>query len=139
MSRLIQYGSTSASTPPPPTAPFPFAPVTLTYGASVGIDASLSDTYHLTLTGSSATIAKPTNLVANSTFILVISQDATGGRTLNPSGGWNAIFDFGPAAIPVLTTDAHAHDYFGCKYWAANALYTGSAEVIHVMAQSPGF
>lgn len=139
MSRLTSYGASAAGsgTPaPPPTAPFPFTPGTLTFATPVAIDASLTDLYHLTLTGSTASIGKPTNLAANTRFILAITQDATGSRTLV---GWNAIFDFGPSGIPILTTDAHATDYFACLYWATGALYTGSAEAIHVLAQSPGF
>lgn len=137
MSRLTSYGaSANAGTPVPPTAPFPFGPVTLTYATTVALDASLTDLYHLTLTASTASIGKPSNLAPNTRFILAITQDATGSRTLI---GWNAVFDFGQSGIPVLTTDAHATDYFACIYWAAGALYTGSVEAVHVLAQSPGF
>lgn len=135
MSKIFQSGvgpSASAA----PTAPFPFAPNTLTYGSTVTIDAAQSDLYHLTLTGSGASIAKPTNLTRNARWILAITQDATGSRTLV---GWNAVFDFGVAGVPILTTAANATDYFACIYWPASGLYSGSAEAIHVLAQSPGF
>lgn len=139
MSKIQQYGggSSSGGSSPPPTAPFPFARVDLTYAAgTINLDASLSDLYHLILTGSGATIGKPTNLASNTRFLLTFTQDATGSRTLV---GWNAIFDFGTAGIPILTSDAHATDYYACIYWPANGKYSGSAETIDVIAQGPGY
>lgn len=136
MSRLIQYGAAPKSgSAPPPTVPFPFTEVDVTYVAGVmTYDASLSDYFQVNLTGSAGTIGVPTNPFNTQKWILGIAQDATGSRTVS----WNAIYNF-PNGLPVLSTAAHVIDYFACFYRAANAKYSGSAASIDVLAQSNGF
>lgn len=87
------------------------APVTLTSGATVNMDASLSNNFRLVL-GTNATLANPTNLVNGQVFNVLIIQDATGGRTL----GYGNKFKFVGGVAPSLSTAANAVDILGCYY-----------------------
>lgn len=80
-------------------------PVALTDGASISTDASLSNIFTVTLAGN-RTLANPTNLVAGHVYTWIITQDATGSRTL----GFGSFFKFLGAAAPILTTTANAVD-----------------------------
>jgi len=74
-------------------------PVALTDGANIALDASLSNVYTVTL-GGARTLSNPTNLVAGQTFMLIITQDGTGGRALT----FSSYFGFGAEGAPDLTT-----------------------------------
>lgn len=60
----------------------------------------------LTLDGTGHILDNPTNQNAGGTYILIVNQDATGGRTL--SFGSNYLFPAG--TVPTLSTDANAVD-----------------------------
>jgi hypothetical protein len=82
------------------TAAQDVAPVALTYGANIATDAALSNTFTVTLTGTTAQLDNPTNLVNGQTVIYMVTQDGTGGRALT----FGTNFDFGNAGAPNLTT-----------------------------------
>ncbi|MBP7501152.1 MAG: hypothetical protein KA784_00030 [Aquabacterium sp.] len=90
--------------------------VTLTDGATVAIDANLSNNFQLTL-GGNRTIDNPTNLRKGGVIHLVVRQDATGSRTVT----WGAKWDFGSAGTPVLSTAANKVDL-------VTAYYNGTAD-----------
>lgn len=81
--------------------------VTLTDGATISVDASLSNTFKVTLAGN-RTLANPTNTVSGFTYNFLIYQDATGSRTL--TFGSNYKF----TSTPTLTTTASKLDVVSC-------------------------
>lgn len=80
------------------------APAALTDAATITTDASLSNTFTVTL-GGNRTLANPTNLVAGSFYTWRVRQDATGGRTL----AFGSAFVF-PSGVPTLSTAANKRD-----------------------------
>ena len=80
-------------------------PVALTDAASVATDLALGNNFTLTL-GGNRTLANPTNVVAGQSGSIVITQDATGSRTLAYGGYWK----FAAGTAPSLTTTANAVD-----------------------------
>lgn len=78
--------------------------LTLSTG-SIAVDASLSNTFDVTLT-ENATLENPTNLVNGGTYIFRVKQDATGGRTLT----FGTVYKFAGGTAPTLTEDADALD-----------------------------
>lgn len=78
---------------------------TLTYGATVTPDFSLSNVFTLTATGN-FTLANPTNAVAGTTYLIFIKQDATGGRTIT----WGSNFKFGLNSVNTISTGANKTD-----------------------------
>jgi hypothetical protein len=77
-------------------------PVVLTHGVNVAIDASAGNVFTLTLSGATAQLDDPSNLVAGQTFMVVVTQDGTGARALT----FGAKYSFGIAGTPVFTTSA---------------------------------
>ena len=74
-----------------------FPEVALTYGASIPWNLETQQVATVLLTGSTATMAVPTNLVNGGTYILTPVQDLTGARALiYPS----ANYDFGADGAP---------------------------------------
>ena len=71
----------------------------LTYGATIAVDASLSNTFSVTLTGATAQLLNPSNLVDGETLVFRVTQDGTGGRALT----FDTNYDFGTAGAPDLT------------------------------------
>ena len=64
----------------------------------------------------------PTNIEQYAAYVMRITQDATGTRTLS----WNAAFKFGTALAPVLSTAGNAVDILGFIGGAGNTLeFTG--------------
>lgn len=59
--------------------------VTASYTATYTPDFSLSNTFEMVLTGN-VNITNPTNAVAGGVYTVILTQDGTGGRTLNLSG-----------------------------------------------------
>lgn len=57
------------------------APVALTDGVTIAVDASLSNVFTVTL-GGNRTLSNPTNLQAGQAFQVIVTQDGTGNRTL---------------------------------------------------------
>jgi len=76
------------------------APSALTYGATISVDASLSNTFTVTLTGATAQLNNPTNLVDGQTVVFRISQDSMGGRDLT----FDTNYDFGAAGTPTISS-----------------------------------
>lgn len=82
-----------------------FNATSLTDGATINWDLSQNQVAKVTLAGN-RTLAAPTNLVDGATYILTITQDATGSRTLS----WNAAYEFPGGTDPVLSTAANSVD-----------------------------
>ena len=82
------------------TAAQDVAPSLLTYGANIAVNAALSNVFTVTLTGATAQLDNPTNLVNGQTIIFRVTQDGTGGRALT----FGTAYDFGTAGVPDLTT-----------------------------------
>lgn len=101
-----------------------FAPavVSLTFGATISVNAALGNVFAVTLTASTGTIANPTSPVDGQIIRFRIAQDATGSRTV----AWGSAYDFGSTGgvangAPALTTTASKVDIFGFEYDAALA------------------
>jgi len=97
---------------------------TLTDGATITPDFSLSCNFTVTL-GGNRTIAAPTNQVAGQSGSIFIIQDATGSRTLT----WNSAWDFPAGTAPTLSTTANAIDRVDYIVRATNfvqAVFTGN-------------
>lgn len=77
----------------------------LTYAATVAWNMNSGSIATLVLTDNAA-MGAPTNIVAGTRYILRITQDATGSRTLT----WNAVYKFPGAIAPVLSSTASAVD-----------------------------
>lgn len=92
-------------------------PVALTDATTIAIDASLGNTFRVTL-GGNRTLGNPTNPVDNQRIIIEVSQDATGSRTL----AYGTSYAFGSdLTSPVLTTFASKTDMLGFVYNATAA------------------
>lgn len=95
--------------------------VTLTAGATVAVDASLSNSFLLSIGANSTfTLSNPTNLVAGQTIVITLKQDATGSRLIT----WGAAYKFPTGANKVLSTAANSVDVVSC-YYDGVALYCG--------------
>lgn len=79
-----------------------YTPVTLTDAATIAWGLDAAPLARVTLAGN-RTVGAPTNQRDGGMFILIVNQDATGGRTL----AWNAAFDFGTEGTPSLPTGAN--------------------------------
>lgn len=77
----------------------------LTDGATITPDFAASNNFSVTL-GGNRTLANPTNLAAGQSGIIIITQDATGSRTLAFGSYWK----FAAGTAPTLTTTAAAVD-----------------------------
>jgi hypothetical protein len=86
-------------------------PVSLTDAASIATDASLSNTFRVTL-GGNRTLANPTNLSDGVILNWKIKQDGTGSRTL----AYGSKFKWGGGSTPTLTTAANATDFITAQY-----------------------
>lgn len=79
--------------------------LTLTDASTITPDFSLGNNFAVTL-GGNRQLANPTNLVAGQTGIIVVTQDATGSRSLTFGSYWK----FPSGTAPTLTTTASAVD-----------------------------
>ena len=77
----------------------------LTDGATITPNFNTANNFSLTI-GGARTLANPTNITAGQSGVIVITQDATGGRTLAFGSYW----DFSGGTAPTLTTAASAVD-----------------------------
>lgn len=77
----------------------------LTDGATITPDFSLANNFSVTLAGN-RTLANPTNITAGQSGSIVITQDATGSRTLAFGSNWK----FPSGTAPTLTTTASKVD-----------------------------
>ena len=84
----------------------------LTDGATITIDASLGNNFLVTL-GGNRTLGTPINAKPRQKIMLIVSQDATGSRTL----AYSPAFRFGTdVTSPTLSTAAGTNDYLGIVY-----------------------
>ena len=81
---------------------------TITYAASVAPDLALSNFYKVTLTGNISFI-NPTKKPSAGSYVIEVTQDGTGSRTVTWSGS-DYVFSFGSA--PAATTTAGAIDLY---------------------------
>jgi hypothetical protein len=77
----------------------------LTDGATITPDFSAANNFSVTLAGN-RTLANPTNITAGQSGAIVITQDATGSRTLSFGSNWK----FPNGTAPTLTTTANKVD-----------------------------
>ena len=89
-------------------------PVTLTDAATIATDASLSNTFTVTL-GGNRTLANPTNLQDGVILNWFVKQDGTGSRTL----AYGSNFKWPGGSAPTLTTTANATDMITGQYVAS--------------------
>jgi hypothetical protein len=85
--------------------------VALTDAANIATDASLGNVFTVTLAGN-RTLDNPSNLVSGGVYRWVVTQDATGSRTL----AYGALFKWPGGTAPVLSTGANAVDYIQATY-----------------------
>ena len=88
-------------------------PVALTDAASIATDASLSNTFTVTL-GGSRTLANPTNMTNGAIYNWRVKQDGTGSRTL----AYGSKFKWPGGTAPTLTTTANATDFISGQYFS---------------------
>jgi hypothetical protein len=87
--------------------------ITLTYGSTVSVNAAQGNDFRISLTGSGATIATPTNPTDGQRITFQVTQDSTGSRTVTwQAGGYN----FGTNGAPTLSTAANLTDVIGFIY-----------------------
>lgn len=77
----------------------------LTDGATITPNFALANNFSVTLAGN-RTLANPSNLVAGQSGVIVVTQDATGSRTLSYGTNWK----FPGGTAPTLTTAANSVD-----------------------------
>jgi hypothetical protein len=87
------------------TAQQNFGAQTLTYGSTVTWDLATQQTTELTLAGN-ASLSNPTNMVNGGTYILSVTQDGTGSRTL----AYGTAYLWPGGVAPTLSTTAGAVD-----------------------------
>lgn len=87
------------------TASHNFKSVSLTDAATINWDLSSAQVAKVTLAGN-RTLANPTNMRDGGVYILLVTQDGTGSRTL----GYGSAYKFPGNANPVLTTTANRTD-----------------------------
>ena len=86
----------------------------LTDGASITADFSAGNNFSVTL-GGNRTLENPSNAAAGQSGVIVITQDATGSRTLAYGSNWK----FAGGTDPTLTTAANAVDVL--SYYCASS------------------
>lgn len=104
-----------------------FVPVVLTDAANIATDASLGNTFRVTL-GGNRNLSAPTNPTDGQKAVWVFIQDGVGGRTLT----FDAVFNFGVFPTLVLSSPAGKRDFMGAIYNSANSQW-------NVVAYSVGF
>jgi hypothetical protein len=82
-----------------------FTAAELTYASTITWNLNSQQVATVTLTGN-ATLAAPSNRKNGGTYILIVKQDGTGGRTL----GYSSLYKWAAQGVPSLTPDANAVD-----------------------------
>lgn len=90
----------------------------LTDGATIDWNGNTNGQVVSVTLGGNRTMNAPTNIQQYALYILRVSQDATGSRTL----AWNAAYKFGTAGAPTLTTTASKVDILSFLGGAGNTL-----------------
>jgi len=94
-------------------------PVALTDASTIVVDASLGNTFRVTL-GGNRTMGVPTNATDGQIITLELLQDATGSRTVTwTSGSGGFVFD--TVSAPALSTSAADRDYVTFVYNSTSA------------------
>ena len=96
----------------------------LSDGATIATDCSLGNVFTVTL-GGNRTLSNPTNIAAGATYIWVVTQDGTGGRTL----AFGSYFKFPGGTAPTLTTTAGGVDIISAV--ASDTTHLLSAPVLN--------
>jgi len=91
---------------------------TLTDGATINWNADSNGQIVAVTLGGNRTMAAPTNIVQYAMYMMRVTQDGTGSRTLT----WNAAFKFGTSGAPTLTTTANKVDWLSFIGGASNTL-----------------
>lgn len=91
------------------------APSALTYGSTVTPNLNTAKAFTLTATGN-FTLANPTNQSNGATFVIRITQDATGSRTCT----FGSAYKFAGGTPPLLSVAAGAVDTLSCIVWGAD-------------------
>jgi hypothetical protein len=92
----------------------------LTDAAPTTPDFGLGLNFHWTM-GASRTLANPTNMKPGQSGVIIVRQDATGGRIITYGSKWK--FPGGAAAGGVLSTAANAVDVIAYYVYDANNIY----------------
>ena len=82
-------------------------PSALTDGATIAVNAALSNNFTVTIAGN-RTLSNPTNLVAGQILNFQITQDATGNRTLAFGTNYNGAISLNPAANAITLFSCYA-------------------------------
>jgi hypothetical protein len=91
----------------------------LTYAATVTPDFATSNMFSLTATGN-FTLANPTNVVAGTSYLIFITQDATGSRVIT----WGSNFKFPTNSVNTLSTAANKVDIISVVALSSTVLLT---------------
>ncbi len=84
------------------------AKVTQSYAATTTLNLTLGNVFDMTLTGN-VNFATPSNLISGGQYILILRQDATGGRAATWSSAWKFLDAFGNATLgSTIGTSANA-------------------------------
>jgi hypothetical protein len=106
-------------------------PVALTDATTIAVDASLGNTYRVTLAGN-RTLGAPSNPTDGQMLLFEIKQDATGSRTLALATGTGAYKLGSDITAVTLSTVASTTDYLG-------VIYNSTANLWRVIAFSRGY
>jgi phage-related tail fiber protein len=79
----------------------------LTDAATIAWNGATMQVASVTVAGN-RTLGAITGIVSEASYVLIVSQDATGGRTL----AWNSVYKFAGGTVPTLSTGANAVDVF---------------------------
>ena len=85
-------------------------------GGTMTPDFSVSNSCQATFGAGNLTGANPTNVKAGQFYIIELTQDGVGSRTVT----WNNAFDWGSVGAPTLTTTASKTDQISCYAAAAS-------------------
>ena len=107
------------------------APVALTDGTTVALNASLGKVHALVAAGN-RTILTPTGSPVDGQPLIIRHTASGGARTLALTTGATGAFAFGTDITALTATTSGATDYIGCIYSSASARF-------HVVSYSKGF
>lgn len=102
------------------------AVATLTYSSTISVNAANGNDFRVTLTGTGATIANPTNPTDGQRITFQLTQDSTGSRTVT----WGSAYNFGTGGTPVLSTAANLTDVIGFVYNATKTQWLAAGAAL---------
>ena len=105
---------------------------TLVDSSTISWDASANQVAHVTLGGNRA-IANPANMVAGFWYTLLVSQDATGSRTLT----YGAKYKWPGSTAPTLSTTASYGDLFRFLYDGTNLIGSVVGQNYNITVPTP--